>query len=293
MKNTTLYIAIILAMTVIGGCSDDTTESSDKSAMPMTFTALYPGATRATETEFEDNDRIGVFVTNDNQALQPNGNYVNNEMLTLNDGNWETSQQLYWGNDTYNAYAYYPYTNNITSTEAQPFKVSTDQDMAKSSSALSGYEASDLLFASSKGLKASASPIALQFRHVMSRLKIRLIKSEDYEGDMPTTAQVFVHNTIPSATVDLTDGTVSPDPNATRQTIIAHKDGDYNYSAIIVPQDVDYRIPLIEVVMNGVSYIFESTFNFKSGIQYTVNIILSGNPEQMKIDIGGETTDWK
>ena len=78
-----------------------------------------------------------------------------------------------------------------------------------------------------------------------------------------------------------------------RQTIIARQDGDTSYSAIIVPQRIDNRQPLIEVVMNGVSYLFESKFQFKPGTEHLVNLIISDNPDKVKIDIGGEIQDWQ
>ena len=52
-------------------------------------------------------------------------------------------------------------------------------------------------------------------------------------------------------------------------------------------------MPLIEVVMDGVSYLYESTFQFKSGTEHLVNFVISGNPEQIKIEIGGEIVGWQ
>lgn len=54
--------------------------------------------------------------------------------------------------------------------------------------------------------RATASPINLTFKHIMSKIKIRLIKGEDFEGEMPATADVYIHNTVPTATVDLQAG---------------------------------------------------------------------------------------
>lgn len=261
--------------------------------MPMTFHAVYPGGTRATETDFEEGDRIGIFVCHDSLPLQVSGNVVNNEMLTLSHGSWTPRNMLYWNDGTYNVSAYYPYLDNITSIGSQPFAVSTDQSEGDSATAMSSYEASDLLFASARSVTASIKPVTLQFSHVMSRMKIRLIKGEDYEGELPATAKVYVHNTVTNARININDGTVTKDENGKRQTITAHKDGDNTYSAIIVPQSVTSRIPLIEVEIDGVSYVFESSFTFRAGMQHTVNFIISGNPEQMKIDIGGESANWE
>ena len=55
---------------------------------------------------------------------------------------------------------------------------------------------------------------------------------------------------------------------------------------------MENRMPLVEVVMNGVSFLYESKFLFKPGIHHIVNLVVDKNPEQVKIEIGGEITDW-
>ena len=181
----------------------------------------------------------------------------------------------------------------MSSIEDQPFNVSTDQSTHKSGTTLGGYEASDLLFAKTEGIAASTAPVPLNFKHIMSKLTIRLIKGEDFEGEMPTTADVYVHNTIPSATIDLQAGVATRYMKGNRQSIIAHQDDNYIYSAIIVPQRIENRMPLIEVVMKGVSYLFESKFQFKPGMEHLVNLIIPNNPDNIRIEIGGDIKEWQ
>lgn len=296
MKNYIIrYASLALAILGVVACSEEheTAPSQDAKSTPMSFVVTHPGQTRATATAFEHNDRIGLYVADVNAPLELGGNLVNNEALTFDGNKWAASRTLFWDKGSFNAYAYYPYIKGISSITDQPFSVSTDQSTAKTATALGGYEASDLLFATSKNIMASVSPIRLTFKHIMSKLKIRLIKGEDFEGDMPTTATVYIHNTVPTATVDLQAGVATRYVKGTRQTITAHQDGDTSYSAIIVPQRIDNRQPLIEVVMQGVSYLFESKFQFKPGTEHLVNLIISDNPDKVKIDIGGEIQDWQ
>ena len=273
--------------------NDSEPQPKDARHTPMTFTVTHPYQTRATATDFESGDRIGLYVAQADAPLEIGGNLVNNEALTYNGTSWTAQRTLYWDDGTYNAYAYYPFIQGVGSISDQPFSVSLDQTTPKTATALGGYEASDLLFATAKGIKASASPVSLTFRHIMSKLKIRLVRGEDFEGEMPATADVYIHNTVPTATIDLQAGVATRYVKGTRHTIQAHQEGTYSYSAIVVPQRIDNRQPLIEVVMKGVSYMFESKFVFKPGVEHLVNLVITDNPDKVKIDIGGEVQDWK
>lgn len=287
-------IGFALALLALVACADDNEpQYKDARHTPMTFEVTHPSQTRATATNFENGDRIGLYVAQADAPLEIGGNLVNNEALTYNGSSWTAAHTLYWDEGTYNAYAYYPYIQGVSSIDDQPFSVATDQSTAKTATALGGYEASDLLFATSKGIKASASPINLTFKHIMSKLKIRLVKGEDFEGEMPTTAQVYIHNTVPTATIDLQAGVATRYVKGTQQTITAHQDDDYVFSAILVPQRVENRQPLVEVVMKGVSYMYESKFVFKPGVEHLVNLIITNNPDNVKIEIGGEVENWQ
>ena len=294
-----LIIYIALALTAVGmtSCSEETLPTdkpTDSKGIEMKLLMTHPGSkARATATDFEAGDKTGVFVTLTDKPLQVGGNVVNNEALTFIDDEWKAAKKLYWDEGTYNVYAYYPYISSVSSIEDQPFSISLDQSKEKTATALGGYEASDLLYATSKGVVASEEPVHLTFKHIMSKLTIRLIKGEDFEGEMPANAIVYVHNTVPEATIDLQAGVATRNAKATRKTIIAHHDGDYLYSAIVVPQRIENRMPLIEVVMNNMSYLYESKFQFKPGMEQLVNLIIPNNPDNIRIDIAGDVKNWE
>ena len=284
----------VVATAGLTACAEDAgPQYKDAKSTPITFVVELPSIVRATDSNFEAGDRIGLYVSAANAPLEIGGNLVNNEALVYNGSQWTAARTLYWDEGTYNAYAYYPYIKDVSSVEDQLFSISTDQSTAKTATSLGGYEASDLLFATSKNITASTSPVCLTFRHIMSKLKIRLIKGEDFEGEMPTKAKVYVHSTVPTATGDLQAGVATRYVKGNSQTIIARQEGSTIYSAIIVPQRIDNRKPLLEVVMNGVSYFYESKFQFKPGTEHLVNLIISNNPDQVKINIGGEIKNWQ
>lgn len=280
---------LTMALAAFTACSSSETDEALDQAV-MHFELYYPGqlaaaTTRMTDTAFENGDRVGLFLTEAGAVLEPSGNCVNNFKLTCDGSQWTTVHPIYWNNGTYDAYAYYPYQGEVSSVDDFPFSVATDQRQE-------GYGASDFLFASKKNLTASDSPVSLQFAHRMSRLLIKLVKSEDYEGDLPDEAEVILHNTVPTATIDLSAGVVTRDVHGSRQSIQCRSLGSHKYTAIVVPQRIENRMPLVEVIMKGVSYLYESKFLFKPGVQHMVQLVISKNPDQLKIEIGGEIENW-
>lgn len=304
MKNisflSVLILVILYALCIlICGCSgDESLIGEDDYA--MSFSVVYPGqqetkSVRATDTGFESSDVIGLYVTDATLPLQVSGNEINNEAMTYDGTVWKPSTTVYWNDDmSYNVYAYYPYITSPSSVDDCDFSVQTNQSTTRSADGLGGYEASDFLWALREGLTASKEPVQLTFKHRMSRLKILLIKGDDYEGELPSEDEiaVYVHNTVTDATIDMASGIVTKDPYGAGQTIQAKALGGYAYAAIVVPQRVDYNLPLVEVVMKGVSYLVESRFQFKMGMQHTIALTISQNPEKVKIEIGGEIEDW-
>jgi hypothetical protein len=295
-----IYSVISFAMAFsLSACSDNTAVTDEADANVMRFEVLHPSvlstsksASRVTETAFEKNDNVGIYLTTHNTLLELAGNYANNEKLSFDGTTWTPARTIYWDNGKYDVFAYYPYQKSISSVDDLPFTVASDQTTAKTDTTMAGYEASDFLFAKDTAVVASSTAVKLQFKHRMSRILIRLVKGEDYEGDLPDTAEVYVHNTVPSATIDLNAGMVTRNQYGTTQSIKAKPLGSQQYAAIIVPQRISSRMPLIEVIAKGVSYLWESTFLFKPGVQHTVTLVIDKNPEQVKIDIGGEVENW-
>ncbi len=285
-------LALSAGMASCDGSITDPDNISLSGKTEMTFSFIHPSQqSRATETSFESGDIAGIFVAEATTPLEIAGNIVNNEALTFSGSAWNSGRKLYWDDGQFDIYAYYPYCSNVSSTSDLPFDLALDQNAA-TPSGIDGYEASDFLFASARAMTASAEPVNMQFSHIMSKISVRLIKGDDFDGEIPDNATVYIHNTVTRAGIDLAAGVATKDPRASRQTIVARRNSTTDYSAIIVPQRLENRVPLIEVVMNGVSFLYESKFVFKPGIHHIINLVIDKNPEQIKIEIGGEITDW-
>lgn len=280
--------SIAFAALALSSCSsNEETLEEAVNEKEIRIEAVYPSPqTRTNSTGFDSGDQIGVFVVPEGAILQPFGNTVNNGRFTYDGSKWTPSRTFYWNEGKNNVYAYYPYAEEVNDTEAFPFKVATDQSTAE------GYWNSDFLWAKAEGQQAGTAPVSLKFNHILSRALVKIVKSENYEGDLPENMEVFLHNTVTMANVDLAAGGSCKDANANVESIKMQKLSKDLYTAVVVPQNIGSRRPLVEIVMGNISYLIEGTISFKQGFQHTITVTVTENPQQAEISIGGSIEGW-
>lgn len=282
-------ISILLSAAIASAamsCSDGNSGAEQPVGNEISFVCSFAATGRATDTSFEPDDRIGVYIVRDGATLELGGNELNNELFTFDGSSWKSSRKVYWNEGSHDVFAYYPYGKKVNDTRNYTFAVQTDQ------SEHSGLTASDFVWASASGVEASESPVPLQFSHRLSKVVVRLEKSDDFKGDIPSDCEVYIHSTVGRALVDLSTGDVMRDNDSGTVTVKACKTAPCEYQAIVVPQNLSSRRPLVEVVTEGVSYLMEGTISFRQGCSHSVVVTLTRNPEQTKIEIGGSIGGW-
>ena len=286
-----MQMAMLMAATTFTACQNSDVDDFDNGKSGQDEIVLdiaHPNGslTRATETAFEKSDQIGVYVTAADAALQLGGNEVNNALFSFNGSTWKAAKTVYWNNGKHNVYAYYPYCENVNDVEDYSFSVQEDQSTAKN------FTLSDFLWASATGVTASASAVKMKFAHKLSCVVVKLQKGENFEGSIPSNAEVYIYSTVAKASVNLSTGDVSKDNYAGSSTIRCLRKSSTEYTACVVPQSITSRRPLVEVIVNGVSYLMEGKISLKPGMRHTITVTLDKNPEKVKIDIGGQIGGW-
>ena len=289
MKTTRIFL--LAAAALLAACAKQTV---DTPPVPDEMVFNPRVSTKVTGSSFDPGDKIGVFVTQYDgetpSVLQIGGNYINNASVEFNGTNWSATPKIFWSEGKFDVFAFYP-RGSVSSVSEYPFMVQEDQSVTGTEEGTDPIEMSDLLWATNKGI-SQCETVPLIFSHKMSKVTLNLVKGEDYEGELPEEAEVFLYNTVRSALFDIATGDVLKDPKAATGTIKARKTGTGTYTAIVVPQMLTNRVPLFEIVCKDVSYLLETRFQFKSGVNHTVNITLTDNPEKVRIDIGGEIIGW-
>lgn len=287
--NTKILIAALACTTIfaLSACTTNLGNGDEVDPNLIRIEAVHPSAqTKVISTGFESNDQIGVYVTAEGTLLQAFGNSVNNGLFVFDGSVWTSDRQYFWNKGRHDVYAYYPYQDAISDTENVSFSINEDQ------STPDAYSKSDFLWALAEGKQAGTSAVTLKFSHIMSRAIVVLEKSAKYEGEIPDDAEVYIHNVVPVASVDITSGSAGKDNYAPASSVKMQRLEKGRYAAIVVPQMIETRRPIVEVIAGNISYLVEGTISFKQGFQHTIKVTLAANPQQSEIEIGGGIQDW-
>lgn len=291
--NTKLYLMLSFLFIGTVACQRSEEESSfpEDHSREMQFILHYPTAARVNGNGFETGDAIGLYVTTYEDGtpapLLLAGNHTNNESLEYDGSAWQPRRPIYQSEQEMDVYAYYPY-GKPASVEEYRFSVATDQNLPATADQPDSYGASDFLWGKAERVAPGTNPVEILFKHRMSKLNVILAKGENYEGELPENATIRIHNTVPVALIDLATGMPAKDPQGKTASITCKKLARDQFSAIIVPQRIATVRPFVELITEGVSYLVESTFTFKPGIEYTLTLTLNTQPDKILIDIGGQ-----
>lgn len=287
------FMLICLIAALISSCSSGgndepippTPEPPITEKIPITLNCGVSTTTRATDTGYDNGDRIGLYVVNYNGgtagALQQNGNHVDN-MRFAYDGKWTPDTPIYWKDDTTPAdfYCYFPYgtPNNI---EAYPFSVKEDQ------STLANYKASEFLYGKATKVSPTESAVNILTKHLFSCALIKVAAGNGFTTESLAAANVNVKlNGIKNeAIINLKDGSVSE--SGTPQTIQTLKE-EGDYKALVVPQTVSAD-NLITVTVDGRDYNLKKEFTFVSAKRHKFTVTVSKTSNGINVGI----SDWE
>ena len=244
-------------------------------------------STKATAEKFEAGDNVSVwaveYTSEEAPELQIGGNFLNNEMLTYDGSKW-AGRTMYWSEKPCDFYAVYPHIRP-TSVESFIFEIAADQNSPRMADALGGYEASDLLFAKAENVTRADGKVSLKFRHMMSKCVVNVIKGAKFEGELPEDIAVHIYNTVTTADLNLANGSIEKYALGNRNTITMKKVAADKFEAVVIPQNIERRTPLIEISMGGIAYLMEYSLSFKPGYQHTINLTVNTSPDQEKFEI--------
>lgn len=293
MKKNILFLAV--ASLLLVACDNQSLDNQYPNVIRINASL---GETRATLSHFEPGDKMSLYAVEYNgeevAEVQTAGNYINNEEMTYDGSEWSSARTLYWSENPCDFYGFYPYRPTGSMKDVY-FEVVADQSKPKADGVLGGYEASDLMWAKAEKVSRNDGTVNLLFHHMMTRVVVEIVRGASYEGELPEDITVHLYNMATTAIVDWTAGNLEVYPLGSRNTITMRQLDADSFDAIVVPQFVERRTPLVEITMEGIAYLLETSMSFRPGKQHTLTITLNTSPDQEKIeiDIDGDISDWQ
>lgn len=233
-------------------------------------------ATRATDTDFEAGDRMGLTVT-----LSDGTVYLKNEELTCG-GDGVFASSAVWYEDVNAAstlFAYYPYQQG----DAAPaeFAVAADQRG-------DGYAASDLIVGTKTGVTPTSLATPMTFKHKMARLIVEI--TENKAGS--PIASVEIGGVVCKASVDAETGSVTASGDAAASSTVAHEaTAGKLYYALVVPQNGVKPTVTVTTEDNHSRTYSLATTDLKSGENRRLSTVVE--LADLSVTVSGPITGWE
>lgn len=292
IKHTLIMAWLSLCLTACSsGGSGDIADVPDtpppaKEKKEITIDSYVTAITKATDGGFELNDKIGLYVVNNNgdAALKTTGNHVDNMRFTLN-GSWTPDTPIFWLDDDTHAdfYLYYPYKANISDVRAVDVAVKADQSTAEA------YKASEVLAGATRDVAPTESAVKISAKHMMSQMVIAVKAGDGFKDEelKNTAMKVVVNGVKTAATLDIAEATLTA--KGSESTIVPLL-ADGCYKALVVPQTVE-ECNLITVTIDGRDFNMKKAFTFVAGKSHSFTVTVNKTSNGINVSIPEWETD--
>lgn len=276
MKLKTIFTTALAALAIATACQKENPAPTDQDMTIKVRASLYQ-FTKATDTAFEESDKIGVNIFKEDEA------YLYNAKFTYTLGSFESETAYKWYKDAdveAVITAAYPYNSESASyTGTESFTVNSDQ------SEVAGYKASDLLLAKTAS-KPTESAVSLPFKHALSKISVTLDSKLEEEVENVWFTDLY--------------GTVTYDPKNPLETLAvagetgtikAYKSGDNTWVLIVAPQEnVTPKLALTTASGKQYTFTLAEAVSFGSGKLNTANVTVEEN--SIYTSFTPEISDW-
>lgn len=280
------------------GCAEDKEIGWGGEDGEIVLNAVFDGESRVSAQAFDENDRVGVFVTeydgDTETPLKSSGNYVDNHLFTVTSSALSTEEPLFYPQvNNVDIYGYYPYQSAVASVDKYPFAVETDQ------SEIERFKASDFVWAKRENVAANNSVVNLSFRHRLAKIVVNIEAGTEIANLDGLT--VTICGMVGESSVDLCTGKVTPLAGATSVRVqpleiteTALSATKRSFEAIVVPQVVAEGTVVVEAELNGKKYSYrvgEGGQIFGAGKQQNYDLIVNAFQRGLLLK-SASVTNW-
>lgn len=256
-----------------------TKEENFNQAQDIMFSSSI--SSRATDTSFEENDKIGISMTPGNTT---------NVLYSTEDGtNFTSATPITYGMagnvETVDFTAVYPYKEGSISNSVYNFTLSTNPETPLTEN--------DVMLASATEISVGSKNVNLNFKHKLVKVVVQL---SDANGQAITGAQLKINNQQLAGSLNLSDATVtSTDVADDEMPFAANASISGQYQTIVMPS-APVQGRYIEVSHEGKTYTLPvDNQEFVSGkkLTFTATLNADGTAEPGKpITVIPSVSDW-
>lgn len=276
MKIKSIFAAALAGVFAFAACqkTSDTPVTPSEKDNTIKFTASLYEFTKATDTAFEEGDKISVNIFNPEC-------YLYNAQFTYTGGQLTSAVPYEWYEDTEveaTVTAMYPASETMEGFAAtQSFMVNADQ------STKAGYAASDLLLATAKAYP-SEEAVNLPFKHSLSKIVVNV--DNQLKEQVADVWFTDILGEVSFSTADHSDLAAT----GSAGTIKAYKSGDNTWQLIVAPQTASPKLALTTVSGKQYTFVLSEDVTFSSGKVSTATVTVTA--ESIYTSFTPEITDW-
>lgn len=279
MRQTIMLMAACAAL--LASCTNEEMNEGLGTDTPIQVTASVEGAlTTRTDNSTESLSTFGLSIK-DGESYD--GDYAGENILAESEnGTWTLDKTVLYKGSGQTYYAYAPYKEGHTG-ESLTFTVDANQ-------ATNDLQGSDLLYAAGN---VDDPTLAITFSHMLSKLTVTLTP-EGFGTDEVSFTGVTLRGTLPTTTLNLTDGTVDTATGTATGITMCPTGTNNTYECILVPQTVKYSVVIDAKVNNSPkSYVYTpaNAYEFKSNNSYTLTLTVRKADEPTAIE-GIDVKGW-
>ena len=263
LKNVLWSIGLVAVLQACSG--DDSNVPVNDRQREIVFTSFIDdrAVSRASNTQWDEGDRIGVFMlkTDNKQVEASNIPYITPQ----GDGNFTpegTALTYPEDGSKVDLIAYYPYSEAVNDHTRYTADVN---DQSK-------QESIDFMLANNlTGRDFSLGIGNLQFKHLLAKLVVDVVPEA---GERIDGAKAVIKELVTKASVNLSDGSITPDTETKDITMLAttHDNGSATLEAILIPQTIKGKLTLV-LQLNGKQKTVETDITtLDEGTKHTVTL---------------------
>lgn len=284
MKKIVMFFALALLASVMVSCNNENSPMAQDEKVAVQFTGGINVSTRAAGVAWADGDKIGIFMTAENETLSANSIKEGVDNVA-----YETKGSCSFSPISGGKTIYYPIDGDVDFYAYYPQTTVNDYKVALNVADQSKQEAIDFMYAKTTGCNKATPQVELKFYHQLCWLVLNVQAGNGLTEDDLENLTVTIEDQNTTATFNLVDGTISDEGNPNNITMKTVEAGKV-YEAILLPTTSETRKIVFDLNTGyDAPFVWTMESDLKGGNRYNYTTV---KLTRTSVDIMGTIESW-